>query len=67
MKQKIVIRIRRKNEFNPYWATLILYSITLVGVLFVVRNTLQAILLMLTALIILSIALLYQGFEIIKE
>ena len=67
MKKKIVIRIRRKNEFNWYWVFLIFWSLILVLAAITVNTISQAFILIFAALIILILALLYQGFEVIKE
>lgn len=67
MKKKIVIRIRRKNEFNWYWVFLIFWSLTLLLTAIKVNMVFQAFILIFAALIILILALLYQGFEVIKE
>jgi len=67
MKKKIVIRIRRKNEFNWYWVFLIFWSLILVLTTIAVNTASQALIVMFAAHIILILALLYQGFEVIKE
>jgi len=67
MKKKIVIRIRRKNEFNWYWVFLIFWSLILALMTITVNTVSQAFILIFTALIILILALLYQGVEVIKE
>lgn len=67
MKEKIIIRIRRKNEFNGYWVFLITTSI-LFGILsLTVKTAKEVILILFVFSVIIILATLYQGFEIIKE
>jgi len=67
MKKKIVIRIRRKNKFNWYWVFLVFWSLILALTAITVNTVSQTLILIFAALIILILALLYQGFEVIKE
>ena len=67
MKKKIVIRIRRKNEFNWYWVFFICWAIILGVVSTKVKTLFQEFALIFFALLIITFALLYQGFEVIKE
>jgi hypothetical protein len=67
MRGKIIIRIRRKNEFNGYWTFLITTSI-LFGILsLTVKTANEVILILFVFSVIIILATLYQGFEIIKE
>jgi len=67
MKKKIVIRIRRKNEFNRYWAFLIFCVSILALAAQMVETTSEAFVLIFMAFIIIILALLYQGFEVATE
>jgi len=67
MKGKSVIRIRRNNELNKYWVFLIVIAVTLTAASLKVETSIQMLLVIYASLIILIIALLYQGFEIMKE
>lgn len=67
MKVKSVIRIRRKNEFNRYWAFLLFWAV-MVGIALLKADTLfEGVAVMFSASVVAILALLYQGFEIIKE
>ncbi len=67
MKQKTIIRIRRKNEFNGYWAFLVASSI-IFGTLLITAATTKEIFIILIVLVVIIIwATLYQGFEVIIE
>ena len=67
MKKEIVIRIRRKNEFNWYWVFLMFWSLMLILVTVMVNTFFQAFIVIFAALILLISALLYQGFEVIRK
>ena len=67
MKKTIVIRIRRKNEFNRYWAFFVFGALILAIAALMVETVSQAFVLMFMASIIIILALLYQGFEVITE
>lgn len=67
MKRTIVIRTRRKNEFNGYWAFFVFCALILAIAALMVETVSQAIVLMFMASIIIILALLYQGFEVITE
>lgn len=62
------IRMSRQNKFTGGWAALILYAlITLIITLTVVRNVYQEIAMIFACLLMFFTAVLYQGFEVIKE
>ena len=65
MKETIVIRIRRKNEFNRYWAFLLCCALMVAIASFMVRTVSESFVVMFAALIVVISALLYQGFEVI--
>ena len=65
--KKSIIRISRKNEINWFWACLISYQLILVLLPLIARSILFTLVALLTALTIVFIALLYQGFEVIQE
>jgi uncharacterized membrane protein len=67
MKKTIVIRIRRKNEFNRYWAFFVFCALILVIAALMVETVSQAFVLMFAALVVVISALLYQGFEVVTE
>jgi uncharacterized membrane protein len=67
MKKKIVIRIRRKNEFNRYWVFFVFCALILAIAALMVETVSQAFVLMFMASIIIILALLYQGFEVVTE
>ena len=67
MKKTIVIRTRRKNEFNRYWAFLIVCALILAIATLMVETVSQAFVLMFAALVVVISALLYQGFEVVTE
>ena len=67
MKGKILIRITRKNELNGYWIFLISWAVILGVTALRVKTVLEVFLVMFMSLIILISAILYQGFEVIKE
>jgi len=65
MRKKIVIRIRRKNEFNWNWVFLLSWAVIL-GIGLLKANTLfDGFLIMFSASIVGIFALLYQGFEVV--
>jgi uncharacterized membrane protein len=65
MKKTIVIRIRRKNEFNPYWAFLVCCTLIVAIASLMVRTFSESLVVMFAALIVVISALFYQGFEVI--
>ena len=67
MKGKILIRITRKNELNGYWIFLISWAVILGVTAFKVKTVLEVLLVMFMSLIILISAILYQGFEVVRE
>ncbi len=67
MREKTVIRIRRNNEFNGYWAFLVSSSIIFGAILLTARTTRELFLILSALLVIIVWATLYQGFEVIKE
>ena len=67
MRGKIIIRIRRKNEFNKYWIILLVMAVINGVTSLRVETWFAAFVIIYINLIILIFALLYQGFEIIKE
>ena len=67
MRGNIIIRIRRKNEFNGYWAFLLASAILFAILSFKIKTTTEAIITTLAFATILTMGTLYQGFEVIKE
>jgi apolipoprotein N-acyltransferase len=67
MKKKIIIRLSRKDEFGWEWAFLIVLVSLLWIFSFMIKSSKQIIPLMFGLVVILISAILYQGFEIIKE
>lgn len=67
MKEKWVIRINRTNEFNWAWAFLLVFQLGLIFCVTLVTNKYAATTLMLGGLLNFVLALMYQGFEVIKE
>ena len=65
--KKSIIRISRKNEINWGWILLISYQLILAILVVISKNFLFTLVAVLTASIVLFIALLYQGFEVIQE
>ena len=67
MRGKIIIRIRRKNEFNGYWAFLITLAILTGAISVSVRTAAEVVIMVFVFSLITVLATLYQGFEVIKE
>lgn len=67
MRGKIIIRIRRKNEFNRYWAFLVTSSILFGVFSLTVKTTKEVIIILFVFSVIMVLATLYQGFEVTKE
>ena len=67
MKRKWIIRIRRKNEFNGYWAFIITVSILFGAFSLTVKSTKEVMLILFVFSVIIILATLYQGFEVTKE
>lgn len=67
MKERFVIRLNRKNELNAAWVFLILASLVFCLMSFLVRACYQRQMIFFGCVIILTIALIYQGFEVLKE
>lgn len=66
MRQKIIIRLNRHNEFNAYWAFLIICAI-LCSLNFLLIETIFDLALAILLILHVTIpATLYQGFEIIR-
>ena len=66
MKRKI-IRLSRKNEINAGWIFLIFLAILFVVMVITAKSVPELRLSFLGSFTILVVALLYQGFEVIKE
>lgn len=67
MRGKIIIRMRRKNEFNKYWIILLVMAVISGAASLRVETWFAAFVIIYINLIILIFALLYQGFEIVRE
>jgi hypothetical protein len=67
MRGKIIIRIRRKNEVNWYWAFFIASSILFGAISVSVRTAAEVVIMVFVFSLITVLATLYQGFEVIKE
>jgi hypothetical protein len=67
MRGKIIIRIRRKNEFNGYWVFLVILAGIFGIVSLEAENRLEFSVVVWGASVILLTALLYQGIEVIRE
>lgn len=67
MKERFVIRLNRKNELNAAWVFLILASLVFCLMSFLVTACYQRRMIFIGCVIILIIALIYQGFEVTKE
>ena len=67
MKKMIVIRIRRKNEFNWYWTFLLFWAVILAIALLKADTLFEGLAVLFSASVVAILALLYQGFEVIKE
>ncbi len=67
MRRKIIIRIRRKNEFNGYWVFLIIVAILFGVFSLTVKTAKEVMLILFDFSVIIILATLYQGFEVIKE
>lgn len=67
MRRKIIIRIRRKNEFNGYWVFLIIVAILIGAISVSVRTAAEVVIMVFVFSLITVLATLYQGFEVIKE
>lgn len=67
MRGKLIVRISRRNEFNRYWV-FFLAAVVVLGITSLkVETYFQAFAVVYASLIILIIALLYQGFEMVKQ
>lgn len=63
-----IVRINRREEFTWGWAVLITYILTIfISATLFARNAFQCIIVMFAVSLILLLALLYQGFEIIEK
>ena len=67
MRGNIIIRIRRKNEFNGYWVFLITVAILIGAISVSVRTAAEVVIMAFIFSVITILATLYQGFEVIKE
>jgi len=67
MREKIIIRIRRKSEFNGYWAFLITSSMVFGAILPKTRTTEELFIILFALFVIIVWAPIYQGFEVIRE
>ena len=65
--KRTVIRLNRKNEFNSYWAFLIICQTTIILLMLTAQNLYYFIFLVIGSLLILLIGILYQGFEVIID
>jgi len=67
MKEKFVIRLNRKNEINAGWVFLILCTIVFLTIALTAKCLTESLIPILGSVLILFIAVIYQGFEIIQE
>ncbi len=67
MREKIIIRIRRKNEFNGCWAFLIALAILFGAFSLTVKTAKEVTITLFVFSTIIILATLYQGFEVTKE
>ena len=67
MRRKIIIRIRRKNEFNGFWAFFITVAILLGALSLNARTAAELVMMIFVFSVIMVLATLYNGFEVIKE
>jgi len=65
--KRTIIRLNRKNEFNGYWAFLIICQTTIILLMLTAQNLYYFIFLVIGSLLILLIGILYQGFEVIID
>jgi len=67
MKERFVIRLTRKNEINAAWVFLILASLIFLVIALIARSLTESIIPILASVLILFIAIIYQGFEVVKK
>jgi len=67
MKKRFVIRLNRKDELNAAWVLLILWSLVFLTIILTAKCLTEVLITILGSVLILFIALVYQGFEVIKE
>lgn len=67
MKKKVIIRINRDNKINWGGAFLIIYQFILLLLALIAQDIFYILLVLILCLIVLFVALLYQGFEVIQE
>lgn len=67
MKERFVIRLNRKNELNAAWIFLILSMLVYLLLALIARTFFQECTIIIGCILILAIALIYQGFEVVKE
>ena len=67
MKGKFVIRLNRKNEINTGWVFLILWTLALLAIVLTAESLAEVLIPVFGQLLLLFVALLYQGFEVIQE
>lgn len=65
--KRIIIRLSRKNEFNSYWAFLVICQSTIVFMMIATQNLYYFRLLVIGGLLVCLIGILYQGFEVVKD
>jgi energy-coupling factor transporter transmembrane protein EcfT len=67
MKKRFVIRLNRKNELNAAWVFLILWTVAFLIIALTAKCLTEVLITILGSVLILFIALIYQGFEVIQE
>ena len=67
MKERFVIRLNRKNELNAAWVFLILSLLVYLLLALIARTLFQEWIIIVGCMLIVAIALVYQGFEVVKE
>ncbi len=67
MKERFVIRLNRKNELNAAWVFLILSLLVYLLLALIARTFFQEWIIIIGCMLIVAIALVYQGFEVVKE
>ena len=67
MKERFVIRLNRKNELNAAWVFFILSLLVYLLLVLIARPFFQEWIIIIGCMLIVAIALVYQGFEVVKE
>lgn len=63
-----IVRINRQDEFNWGWALLIIYMLAItISAMILARDAFQVLVSLFAASLIILLAILYQGFEVIEK